>query len=151
MKYVITISLFLIHFDTYSQIINDTIFINFNEKVDFIKVSKKGKKYIILKNVLYEDELSDYERRIKKIDKDSLLPPTIRYPTKPNKFYNFFLTDSYFKDCDGFLNLNYNDIDFYDRSNIKSLMPYKKLILIVKKKENGYLCYPVSFFKNVKE
>lgn len=63
MKNLILIFLFLLlSLSSYSQIIKDTVFIRFNDKIDLVKRTEKRKTNIWLFNILYEKELKQYKK-----------------------------------------------------------------------------------------
>lgn len=131
----------------YAQIINDTIYIKFKTNRDYLK-KDNNKTYFYIKNELYEREKARYEKAVHDMDKDSVYPPNFRYPIKPNEYYQFF-SNNYSKNL--YDSLKIDDLIFYDRSKIKDLSPYKKLIVILKSENDTIECYPVSFYKNVRE
>lgn len=148
MKHVIIFLLIFLWFkNAYTQIIKDTVFIKFNTLQDRIK-KVDSNTYFYLKNELYEKEKEKYESDINKIDKDSLYPPNFRYPTKPSKYYDFYLIDNNKNYCDS---LKIEDIQFFNRNKLKSLNPYKKSIFIIKIENECIKCYLVSTFHNQSE
>lgn len=135
-----------------AQMIKDTVFIEFDSNIDIIK-SEADIKYIWLKNLLYEEELCLYNEFLHKYEQDTLPPPPpIFTPSKPSKFYKFFLIDTS-EDCYeslGIIPIRKN-VKIFDRKELKNLTPYHKKIFIVRIENNRYTCLPVLFYQNVQE
>lgn len=131
----------------HSQIIEDTIYLKFKNGKDYIK-KDDGRINFYLENEVYQEEKAKYVRDMKEIDKDSLYPPNFHFPVKPNEYYQFYLNKHNRNFCES---LKIDDLIFYNRSKIKDLSPYKNLIVILRSKNESIECYPVSFYKNVRE
>lgn len=130
-----------------AQIVKVTIYIKYNAVTDNT-IKNSNNTYFYLKNELYETEKSKYERDINKIDKDSLYPPSFRYPLKPSEYYGFYLIGNYKNFCDS---LKLRDVTLFDRHKLKNLDPYKKMIILLKLEDRNFKCYSISTFKNVME
>ncbi|SEA77248.1 hypothetical protein [Psychroflexus halocasei] len=144
MKYIITLIISICFYKMHSQIIKDTIYLEFKTNIDRVK-KDNGKINFYLKNELLEKEKIKYKRDMRKIDRDSLYPPNFHLPVKPNKYYQFSINRNH----ENFTSIN--DFNFYNRKKLRDLSPYKKLIVIVKLEKGKFICYPVSFFENVIE
>jgi len=153
MRYLIILFFTCIIFSkSHSQILKDTVFIQFNLDTDTIKYSKDKKIYILLENELYKQELKEYKKYKQELEESSMPPPSIYVLEKPSKYYEFFLIEDLkkcsFKLCS---KLKQTKDPFYKRQKLNELNPYKKRIIIVKNERGGVQCYLVSFFANIRE
>lgn len=149
--FFINIILFLCIGTATSQVAEDTVYIQFNSKTDFVKEANGGEKTVWLKNYLYDKELSSYNRLLKKYENDTLQPPPA-FPAKPVRYYKYFILKET-KRCEDSLSTKLEDdkLNYLSRNKLKQLTPHHKEIFIIKKKKKSYMCYKVSFYENVVE
>ncbi len=135
---------------SFSQIIKDTVYIEFKKSTDKIKERDNKVTAVWIQNENYAEEMETYKHKRKKFESsgDTILPPTTPVPVEPNKFFKYFLVDH--------LEIYYQPTStkiepFLNRKKLKNLDPSKRIIFVVRETEEAVILYPVSFYQNVIE
>ena len=141
---------------SFSQIVNDTVFLEFRNEADLEESSNDTITGFWFRNELYPREMRLYKQTMDEMESsgDSLIPPTpfSTYPLKPVQYYKYFISGKISWDCSCLLKPdNQDEVIIYPREKLKDLDPRKKWIFVIKKKKDSTVCYPVSFYVNAME